>query len=57
MAGSQQLSEQRFVSEAMSRTHGDVPAAARLLGIGVDELEQCLERAGTLRPDAPKPSR
>jgi transcriptional regulator PpsR len=57
MAGSQQLSEQRFVSEAMSRTHGDVPAAARLLGIGVDELAQCLERAGTLRPDAPKPSR
>jgi transcriptional regulator PpsR len=57
MARAQRLSEQRFLAEAMSRAHGDVHAAAQLLGIGVDELAQCLERAGASGPDVPPPSR
>jgi len=52
MARSQRLAEQRFVVEAMSRTHGDLPAAALLLGIGIDELAQCLERAAAPHPPA-----
>jgi transcriptional regulator PpsR len=57
MARAQRLTEQRFLAEAMSRAHGDVHAAAQLLGIGVDELAQCLERAGASGRDAPPRSR
>jgi DNA-binding NtrC family response regulator len=56
LASSQRLSEQRFVAEAMLRAQGDAHAAAQLLGIGIDELAQCLERAGAPGPDSPSPS-
>jgi transcriptional regulator with PAS, ATPase and Fis domain len=53
LASSLQLTEQRFVAEAMLRAQGDAHAAAQLLGIGIDELAQCLERAGAPGPDSP----
>jgi len=53
LASSQRLTEQRFVAEAMLRAQGDVHAAAQLLGIGIDELAQCLERAGAPGSDSP----
>ena len=36
MAQAQQMIEQRFVSLAMARAHGDVAAAAGMLGIAVE---------------------
>jgi transcriptional regulator PpsR len=56
LASSQRLTEQRFVAEAMLRAQGDVHAAAQLLGIGIGELAQCLERAGAPCSGAPSPS-
>ncbi len=44
MAQAQQLIEQRFVSLAMARAHGDVPAAAAMLGIAVETLLRALAR-------------
>jgi transcriptional regulator PpsR len=57
MTSAQQLSERRFVAEAMSRAHGDMRAAAGLLRIGVDELARCLERAGAAGPEPGKLTR
>lgn len=56
LASSQRLAEQRFVAEAMLQARGDARAAARLLGIDIDELALCLQRAGAPGPDLPTPS-
>ena len=55
MTQAQQMVEQRFVSLAMARTHGDVPAAAGVLGIAVEKLLRALahEDAAPAQPPAP----
>ena len=44
VAQAQQLIEQRFVSLAMARAHGDAAAAAGMLGIAVEKLMRALAR-------------
>ena len=53
VARSQQLIAQRFASLALARSHGDAPAAARMLGLAVDQLLRSLsdsEDAAAPRP-------
>jgi transcriptional regulator PpsR len=54
MAQAQQLIEQRFVRLAMTRAHGDVTAAAALLGVAVEHLLRAL--AGDDAAPAPTPA-
>ena len=42
MVRSQRLAAQHFIGLAMQRCHGNAPAAARLLGIAVEQLLQAL---------------
>jgi len=44
MAQAQQLIEKRFISVALARAHGEVPAAAGMLGIAAERLLQALAR-------------
>jgi DNA-binding NtrC family response regulator len=44
MAESKRLIERRFMAAAVTRTQGDVSAAAALLHIAVEELVQALAR-------------
>jgi PAS domain S-box-containing protein len=55
MAQAQQAIEQRFVNLAMVRAHGNVPAAAAMLGIAVEKLLRALARedAAPLPPSVP----
>lgn len=56
MAQAQQVIEQRFVSLAMARAHGDAAAAAGMLGIAVEKLMRALarEEAAPAQPPAAK---
>ncbi|MCU0920742.1 MAG: transcriptional regulator PpsR [Burkholderiaceae bacterium] len=55
MSQAQQMIEQRFVRLAMARAHGDVPAAAGVLGIAVEKLLRALalEDAAPAQPPTP----
>ena len=51
MAQSKRLIEQRFLSTALARTHGDKAAAAAMLGIALEQLLQTLEREAPVQAD------
>jgi transcriptional regulator PpsR len=55
MAQAQRAIEQRFVNLAMVRAHGNVPAAAAMLGIAVEKLLRALahEDAAPVPPSVP----
>jgi len=56
MARSAQLIEQRFMSSALARTEGDAVAAAALLGVAVEHLQQALAGIPAERADSPSTS-
>ncbi len=53
MARSAQLIEQRFMSSALARTEGDAVAAAALLGVAVEQLQQALANDTAARAESP----